>query len=226
MDVDLKAIELLGQSILYSPDERPQWLKEKVYSQAPNQKPTEIELQALYYRLFWDLAKKYKPKRCLEIGTHLGSACAHLALPNPEGVVVTVDINLGATTLADEMRIPNLRAIHADSSAYFQDFKGELFDLIYVDGHHTFNQAYGEYVNFRQLLRDDGIMFFDDLRLSAEMEAFWEFVGDEKLRLDFLHHTGFGVVRKTHPAAPSPLKEVTAVCESVIQKKRMERLKT
>lgn len=223
MEWSLKEIEAMGLGLSARADERPTWLRKRICSQDPSRDPLEIEAQTLYYRLFWEIARRCRPNKCLEIGTFLGFGAAHLALPNPEGEVVTVDLNPAAKAEAEGMNVPNLTAIHSDSAVYFGTLKEERFDLIYIDGNHTFNQAYGEYLSSRHVLRAGGIMFFDDLKIvDGEMEVFWDCVVDEKLRLDFLHHTGFGVVRKTYPLTPPSWDTIIETASSTIKRNRQE----
>ncbi len=174
-------------------DERPVWLA--------TMRQDVNDPGARYYRFLYELAKARPPGFVLEIGTFLGASAAHLAMGNPLGTVVTVDINPDAKARAEELRVGNLHAVTDDSMRFaanngvqaFQTAigKGEI-DLLYIDGNHTFNSCYGEYVAYRRLMKDGGIILVDDCHVHAEMDVAWRYIVDPKIRLDWLHNTGFG----------------------------------
>lgn len=195
-------IELATSVQSASPDDRPQALKDLRDAVHPT---------TLYYRFLYELCTRYTPVDVLEIGTFCGTSAAHMAWNNG-GHVITVDIQPDAKAQVDRIGRPNIRSIVTDSSRVIPQLEGRTFDVIYIDGWHDFNQTYGEYVLFRPLLRDGGLMIIDDVGLEMEgdqMEVFWEFVGDAKQRVDHLHpNTGFGIVQKTAGVQPRPWKDV------------------
>lgn len=199
----LDAVSGLAAEVARTPDDRPGGLT--VLRDATH--PT-----TLYYRFLYELCRRHTPLAVLEIGTYCGVSAAHMAWGNPQGSVVTVDIQSDAKVQVDRIGLPNVFAITHDSSRARPLLDGRMFDLIYIDGWHDFNQTYGEYVLFRDLLRDGGLMIFDDVGLPMagdEMNVFWEFVVDPKVRLDYLHpNTGFGVMQKDPAVTPPPWSAV------------------
>lgn len=201
-------------------DTRPLWLKEM---------PHACDPQARYYLYLYQLiARLGPPLDCVEIGTYIGTSAAHLAVRNGEeggrgGLVVTIDINPDAARQVLR-RVPahdclaQIATITDDSTYAWDRARVRClgYDVLYVDGNHTFNQAYGEYYLYRQLLKPGGVMLFDDVGLQMatnEMEVFWDFVVDPKARLDYLHHTGFGIAVKDPAVEVLPWKAVIKEAE-------------
>jgi predicted O-methyltransferase YrrM len=197
-------------------DDRPQWLRDM---------PSASDNTARYYPFFYQLARRHAPLKMLEIGTYRGTSAAHMAygaqMGGKEGQVFTVDIDENAKRFADDVAnahgLRELTAFCMDSVAS----KAMLsalgpFDVLFIDTAHNFRQAYSEYVELRPLVRDGGLIFFDDISLGAEMVTLWEYVADPKWRLDSLHYTGFGVAMKRPDAALARLENVIALATARI----------
>lgn len=171
-----------------------------------------------YYRFLARLA--LHAERCLEIGTYQGSSAAHLAAFDAR--VITIDVNPDAARIVSEFASAQglrITPITANSGFVLQDPVEAAkihaiapYDILYIDGDHTFNSAYGDYVRFWPLVREGGIMVFDDIKLGMagdEMHVFWNRIIDPKVELDALHETGFGAaIRGSVP--PPPWKAVIA----------------
>lgn len=179
------------------PDDRPEWLRNMASASDPT---------ALYYRFFHELVKMFHPLKVLEIGTYVGTSAAHLGFANTDGgSVLTIDVNPDAKVqlerAIEDKGLYAIEAVTRDSMVWAAENRhraGE-FDILYIDGLHNFNQTYGEYVAYRQFVKDGGLIFFDDLELdmaTREMQVFWDLVPEEKQKLDMLHYTGFGACKK------------------------------
>ena len=191
----LDQVRAFATEYLLRPDGRPDWLK------SIDRDPTSV-----YYRFFYEFARTFCPKTTFEIGTCEGLSAAHLAAGNPEGTVITLDIKPEAKRLADALLIPNLVSIVCHSIEAPKRLKWiPPIDLLFVDGNHAFDDAYGEYVTYRPLVRDGGLIFFDDISINDDMQRLWNAVSDPKTVLDGLHYTGFGVAEKrTHTSKAQP----------------------
>jgi predicted O-methyltransferase YrrM len=218
----------ISQSLRYIPDKRPDWMKKILRQQSSSLTDQQIDAQALYYRLFYEVAERFKPGVTLEIGTYIGGGTTHLAFPNPCGTVITVDINPDAKIQVEKHGLTNIRAFTCDSTRFVHEhlvkvLGNAMIDLLYIDGNHTFNQAWGEYVIYRPFVKEGGLIFFDDLALqmeTGEMEIFWQFIPDKKLRMDDLHFTGFGVAKKTPGITPQRWEDVIPVASELMKKKK------
>ncbi len=184
-------------------DDRPLWLKEMPYASQPGSD---------YYRWLWELGKRFHPERVLEIGIDKGASTLTLAASNPTGTVVSMDINPGACenarTIARHHEIKNLGILHQDSLKVVAFERP--FDLLFLDSWHSFDQVYREYESYRPLVRPGGIILFDDIRYSKEMEVAWDYIADPKMDLSELHHSGFGACQVDPALTPRTWETIKA----------------
>ena len=68
------------------------------------------------------------------------------------------------------------------------------FDLLFIDTHHTPEQAGFELMCYGPLVHPDGLILLDDVRMDAAMTGWWEGLSCKKLDLPDLHWSGFGVI--------------------------------
>lgn len=203
----LAGLEMIARAIAACPDNRPGWLREM---------PSASDSTALYYRFLWAIAAAWKPDLSIEIGTYKAVSAAHLASGHPGGLVVTVDNDSLAVETAwmisRDHNLANLIPIHEDSARAVRLLRGlaRRADILFVDGLHNFDQCYGEYEMYRPLVADGGLILFDDIHVSREMEAAWRRVLDPKIELGLLHYTGFGAVVKDPSVHPPSRADVVA----------------
>lgn len=217
----------MANSMKSVPDKRPEFLRNLVKRQSEGITADREAVQCGYYRFFYELTKKYKPSVVVEIGTYVGTATAHLSAGYPDALVITVDHNADAKRQVEKLQMP-IQAYTSDSIRFVHEKLVDVLprgapsiDILYIDGNHTFNQGWGEYVAYRPFVKDGGLIFFDDLALkmdTGEMEVLWHFVPDDKVRLDFLHFTGFGVAKKTPGITPKNWEEVIGPATQMMRK--------
>lgn len=165
-----------------------------------NPYPSPLFPPSPYYRFLKLLAQELQPRLSVELGVCGGGGSLHLALGNPQGRVVGVDMQYDHP---DQLRhiysvCPNFVFWQGDS---VEDAPKIVSDygqpqLIFVDTTHTYDQTLAEFEAWHPYLADGWVMCFDDLR-RAEMGNIWDVLPGPKLRLDELHPTaegGFGVV--------------------------------
>lgn len=196
------AVEI-AQGLDDFPDSRPAWLRAMPHATDP---------EAMYYRALYEWSVALQPTKILEIGTDRGWSAANIAAGSPLSTVVTLDILPQGADHVSALPIDNIVALTMNSSMAAEHVVGFApFDMIFVDGNHTFNQAYGEYTTYRPFVRDGALILFDDLALDMagdEMGVFWDHVLDRKRRLDELHHTGFGICEVDRAIQIPPWKEI------------------
>jgi len=187
----------LGTSIELGADTRPQRLRDLRDAMHPT---------CPYYRFLYELGKQFGPLDVIEIGTYVGTSAAHFA--ESGGDVITIDINPDAKRQVDALGYPNIVAMTGDSLRVIEKPFSERYDVLYIDGLHNFSQAHREYFHYRQLVREGGLMIFDDVNLEMdgdEMNVLWDAIPEPKHRLDHLHTTtGFGIVEKTRMSVTDP----------------------
>lgn len=180
-----------------------------------------------YYRFLYAIAHMFRPITAVEIGTYVGTSAAHLAIGG-RNMVTTIDINPDAIEQVCKIRVAGIQPITGDSTTVGERLlrAERKFDVLFVDGNHTFNQAWGEYRMYRQLVRDGGVMLFDDVNLEMdgdEMNVFWEMIPERKVRADWLHATGFGIVEKNDSAYVDSWPTVMRIARPMIESRRKTR---
>jgi predicted O-methyltransferase YrrM len=174
-------------------DLRPEWLR-----------AMNSDLREPYYSFLHMLpAHDERLRKMLEIGTRTGAGALHFAAGHPHAQVTTIDIDPAVgphvQRLAAEHNVM-VSAVTADSSKLWNDakFLGDRrgsYDVLLVDGDHTYVSSLGDARAFAPLLRPGGILLFDDTRLHEGMTRAWnELSGGEKLEMPELHYMGFGVM--------------------------------
>jgi GT2 family glycosyltransferase len=201
--VQLDDLAALLDRVRTRPDARPAWLS------GLQAQTTDKEDFAPYFRFLYELAREAGLSVALEVGTHKGTSAAHLAAGSGDLHVTTLDIDPAAKPATEALGLANLHAVTADSMAFVPD--RHPIDLLFLDGQPTCAQVYSEYLRFRPWMRDGGLVFFDDLNLTENMKRLWPLIRDPKLRLDYLHYTGFGVARvdqqrTQYPLSPDPAR--------------------
>ncbi len=132
-------------------------------------------------KLFFFLISFYKPKKILEIGTHLGHslnsmACAKSYNNLKNTSIDTVDIydvnkinryvNNNKIFSPKKILIKNkvfnkIKFIKSGSDNFFNKNKIN-YDLIFVDGNHTINQVLKDIINSLNCLNENGIIVLHD----------------------------------------------------------------
>ena len=133
-----------------------------------------------YGQLLFRMAKNYKSQYAIELGTSLGLTTSYLSLGiNDTGYVSTVE---GAKSVANVARY-NFKSLDLKNITLynepFEDCISELqeayphIDLLFVDGNHRKEPTIEYFNNFLGYMSKDGMMIFDDIHWSQEMEQAW-----------------------------------------------------
>lgn len=160
--------------------------------------PNPLFPPSIYYRFLKVLARHKKPRLSVELGVCGGGGSLHLALGNPRGQVVGVDIAYDHPEhLAHiDATCPNFHFWQGDSvgdaSAIRMEFG--LVDILFIDTTHTYAQTWAEFNAWYPHLAKGAVVCFDDLN-RVEMGDIWYELPEPKIRLDQLHTgSGFGVL--------------------------------
>ena len=132
--------------------------------------------------------KSRQPRDILEIGVHQGSfAIRMLSQIYPSNLEFTsytgIDLfselqtkenhtneislwadekNVVANKLVSKFPKANIHLCQGNSSQMLQSLKGNKYDLIFIDGGHSFNTVESDWNLCQGLLNDNGFLFFDD----------------------------------------------------------------
>lgn len=134
--------------------------------------------KGVYADLLYQLVKHYSKTEVLELGTSLGVGTFFLASGNKNGHVTTIDASAETQNIAKDQLIKlgltNITFVNSTFKEYFDKKPAEVFDMIFIDGHHN-GQAL---INYLQLLEnnmhDETIIVLDDIRWSNDMFDAWK----------------------------------------------------
>ncbi len=131
-------------------------------------------MRSQHYELFAELSRVSPPKRILEIGTSDASFTAFMARVCPDAIVETIDLAAPKTDITGrEINLgisPNI-VFREMNSLELCRFDGPKYDLIWVDGDHTFPVVACDIANAVRLLEPKGVMMCDDIYLSRLVEG-------------------------------------------------------
>ncbi|MGB0837467.1 MAG: O-methyltransferase [Flavobacteriaceae bacterium] len=147
------------------------------------------------------LSHYLQPKNTLELGTSLGLGTSALAMgTSKQASITTVEGDKEKSDYANDQfkkfELNNIVSVNSSFDQALEKLNNELFDLIYIDGNHTY-QATMNY--FRWSLEhspDEGVIIFDDIYWSKEMKRAWKEIQEDNninLSIDFY---SFGYISK------------------------------
>ena len=144
-------------------------------------------------------------KNFIEIGTDYGGTFAAIA-EVVKGKCITVDLELGsfgdkgvdykARNSAFKRDIKDVTIISGDSHCIDTveqvrtALDGELAEVLFIDGDHTYDGVKADYLNYKQFVADNGIIIFHDIIESefhkiqgCRVDKFWNELHGEKRQL-------------------------------------------
>ncbi len=128
--------------------------------------------------LLYRIAHYYKPKNTLEFGTSLGIGSIHLSKGNEQGVITTVEAcentRFYAKNNLKKMEINNVESILSTFENFIDIYKGEKFDLVFIDGHHDGIALLQYLEKLKPLTHNDTLIILDDIRWSSSMLGSWK----------------------------------------------------
>lgn len=151
-----------------------------------------------YYRLFYLIAKTFKPTLTVELGSWQATSAAHFAGGNPAGEVVTVDIHRedkDAQRRAIEAAAywPNLTYLNMWSwdAAPVIKAMDKPIDILFIDAWHDYEYAKKEWDLYLPLLANPALVICDDITTAYNFDGmlkFWdELPGPKFLFSEGLH---------------------------------------
>ena len=130
-------------------------------------------------RLLYHLCKYYRPKNGLELGTNLGiSTLYQMAGIPPEGRFITIEGSVALAAIAaqnfDQMGVRPHQEIGEFSAVLARinlpDYRP---DYVFIDGNHRYAPTIEYFLQILPTMPEGGILVFDDIHWSAEMEQAW-----------------------------------------------------
>lgn len=113
----------------------------------------------------------------LELGTSLGISTAYIASANTKASVNTLEgdkaLTAIATGVAHNLNLSNIRS----HTVLFKDFISKIdttYDLIFLDGHHTYKHTVDYAMKLEHHLRSQSYLIVDDIYWSSGMVRAWK----------------------------------------------------
>lgn len=133
-------------------------------------------------QLLYRIAKYYGHTRMVELGTSLGLSAAYLSKAGPDVKLITVE---GAPAVAERARLHFEELKRNNITLVVGTFEKAIpgileqmpqTDLLFVDGNHRKEPTLDYFRQFLPHMTESGIMVFDDIHWSREMEEAWEII--------------------------------------------------
>jgi predicted O-methyltransferase YrrM len=133
-----------------------------------------------YGELLFRIARQYKPKTIVELGTSLGIGTSYLAMGNPGSRVFTVEGCPATASIARRnFSMLGLHTIRVETGS-FDEILPQLLaeagtvDLCFIDGNHRKEPTVKYFSLFLQYFTNDSVLILDDIHWSREMEEAWK----------------------------------------------------
>ncbi|MFM7511571.1 MAG: O-methyltransferase [Bacteroidota bacterium] len=151
-------------------------------------------------KLFFRMARYYKPKTILELGTSIGLSTSFFSLACPLASVHTIE---GVASIAEVAKqnfsnwnCPNIKLRVGNLDHVLVDLleKMDSPDLVFMDGNHQEEATKRYFLQLLPFLSKESILIIDDIRWSQEMENAWSYIQlheQVRMTIDFFQ---FGVV--------------------------------
>ena len=130
-------------------------------------------------QLLFRITHYYQPVSMIELGTSLGLSAAYLAMGNPAARLITCEGAAAVATVAREnfslLGMQHIETIEGNFDetlpVVLKSLKG--IDLAFIDGNHRAVPTLRYFEQLLQKINRPGILIFDDIHWSKEMEAAW-----------------------------------------------------
>ena len=134
------------------------------------------------------IIKKYKFKKCLEIGMAFGISAFYILTANKNVSLISIDPFQKDPKQWDSSGLNLIKKLDIEEKHHFIEDKSYIalpqllntygenyFDFIFIDGWHTFDYTLIDFFYADKLLRKDGIILIDDA-LNKGVEKFVKYI--------------------------------------------------
>ncbi len=132
-----------------------------------------------YTQLLFRIARYYRPKYILELGTSFGISAASLALADRHAMLLTGEGNYAVASMArDNFRLldlPNIRVVTGNFDNTLPEMAASVphIDLAFIDGNHREAPTLRYFDTLLPRMSPASMIVFDDIHWSRGMEAAW-----------------------------------------------------
>lgn len=130
-------------------------------------------------QVLFQLARHFKSRNILELGTNLGIGTAYLASANTTSNVKSLEgcpnLSLAASKILRKAGINNAEVVTGKFSETLLATCRELkrIDLVFIDGDHSYKSTLKNYHKIKPFLHNRSIVVFDDIYWSNGMIKAW-----------------------------------------------------
>ena len=158
------------------------------------------------------IIKKYKFKKCLEIGMGFGISASYILLSGKNVSLISIDSlqrdegqwNSMGLKLLTELEVDERHHLISEESyiampMILKTHRKEYFDFIYIDGWHTFDYTLIDFFYADKLLRIGGVIIIDD-SLHEGVKKFIKYVASNYLNYNKIEtiDTQCGFIKMSH----------------------------
>ena len=126
------------------------------------------------------VARYYRCKSIIELGTSLGTTTAYLASAAPEGKIISVEgaesIGSIAEAFFESNALNNIKLVQGNFDDVIPEILQEIetVDLLFIDGNHREDATVVYFEQFLPKAHEDSIFILDDIHWSRGMEQAWD----------------------------------------------------
>ncbi|NRD20572.1 class I SAM-dependent methyltransferase [Winogradskyella eckloniae] len=153
-------------------------------------------------QLMFRIAKYFKFKTILELGTSLGMGTYSMSLANKTAQITTIEGCTNTSAFAQseikKQNIKNVEFITGSFTDTIPNLTTEKFDCIFFDGHHNKDATIQYFEALLPKIHNDTVFIFDDIYWSKGMTEAWSFIKHHntvKVTIDCFH-IGFVFFRR------------------------------
>ena len=131
-------------------------------------------------QLLFRLARHFKPKNMIELGTCLGVTTSYLATAVPDAKIITLEGCPQTASVAKEnFEKLSLKNIHPTIGNFDETLpkiisENQELDFIFIDGNHRHDATINYFNWCLPHLSKQSVMIFDDIYWSVGMKKAWE----------------------------------------------------
>jgi len=129
-------------------------------------------------RILWRLCRYFKVRNVLEFGTSLGIATHAMALASDEIHITSIEgspeIQKFAVDRFNNLSIKNIKSICSTFKEFLTQEKKNIYDLIYIDGHHDGIATIKYFEDCLKHSHKDTVFVLDDIYWSTSMTMAWD----------------------------------------------------
>jgi predicted O-methyltransferase YrrM len=131
-------------------------------------------------QLLFRLAKHFKPRNIVELGTCLGVTTSYLSAAAPDAKIITLEGCPQTASVAKEnFEKLSLKNIHSTIGNFDETLpkiisENQELDFIFIDGNHRYDATHNYFNWCLPRLNNQSVMIFDDIYWSAGMKKAWE----------------------------------------------------